>query len=246
VNETFARRVFGGVDAIGRDIGLPLGDGPRVASRVQYRIVGVVADIRNSGLRSPTDPEILVPFPQSPWIGMTFLVHAPRAGDGLLERMQEAIWAVDPEEAMKRVYRLQDEIEAELSQVIFFTRMLSGFAVLAILLAAFGTYSVIAFLQRRQITETGVRLALGAQPAGIAWRVLGQGVSLAAIAGIAGSLAAIAVLRLLGSQLFGVGAASPALYVLGIGGVLLAALLASVTPAWRAARVQPMAALRYE
>jgi putative ABC transport system permease protein len=242
VNETFARRVFGNTDVVGRDIGLPLGNGPRV----QYRIVGIVADIRNSGLRSPPGPEILIPFLQSPSVGMTFLVHAPHAGDGLLERMQEAIWAVDPEEAMTRVYRLQDEIEAELSQVIFFTRMLSGFAVLAILLATFGTYSVIAFLQRRQTTETGVRLALGARPAGVAWRVLGQGLALAAFAGLAGSIGAVAVLRLLAAQLFGVGAASPALYVFGIVGVLFAALLASAAPAWRAARIQPMAALRYE
>jgi putative ABC transport system permease protein len=105
---------------------------------------------------------------------------------------------------------------------------------------------VIAFLQRRQTREIGVRLALGAEPLDVARRVLVQGITLAAFAGVAGSLAAIVVLRLLGSQLFGVGAASPALYALGIGGVLLASLLASVAPAWRAARVQPMAALRYE
>jgi len=242
INETLARRVFPDVDPVGRDIALPLGNGPRV----EFRVIGITADIRNAGLRSPSDAEILVPFEQSPWVGMTFLVHAPHAGAGLLERMQEAIWRVDPEEAMTRVYRLEDEIAAQLKQVAFFTRMLGGFALVALLLAAFGTYSVIAFLQRRHVMETGIRLALGAKPRDVACRVLRQGVMLALFAGIAGSLAAVAVLRLLGSQLFGVNAASPALYLSGIGGVLLAALLASAAPALRAARIQPMAALRYE
>jgi len=138
------------------------------------------------------------------------------------------------------------EFRQAVRHAIFFARMLGTFAVLALLLAAFGTYSVIAFQQRRQITETGVRLALGAAPAAVARHVLSQGVTLALVAGIAGSLGAIAVLRLLAGQLFGVGAASPALYAAGVGGVLLAALLASIGPALRALRVNPMEALRHE
>lgn len=242
VNETFAHRVFDDAQAVGRDIALPLGSGPRVT----YRIVGVAADIRNAGLRRPPDAEVLVPFEQAPWVGMTFLVHTPRASDNLLNRLQEAVWAVDPSEAITDVYPLRESVEAQFAQVVFFTRLLGGFAGLAVLLAAFGTYSVIAFLQRRQTTEIGVRLALGAQPRDVARRVLAQGVALAAVAGIAGSLVAVAVLRLLASQLFGVGAASPLLYVFGIGGVLLAALLASIAPALRAMHVNPIEALRYE
>ncbi|MGH8495876.1 MAG: ABC transporter permease [Gammaproteobacteria bacterium] len=242
VNETFARRVFDGVDILGREIALPMTHGPRV----QFRIVGVVADIRNAGLRSPADPEVLIPYVQAPQPGMTFLAHAPRAGAGLLERMQEAIWAVEPEEGITHVFRMDDELDAELAQVVFFTRVLGGFAVLAVLLAAFGTYSVVALLQRSRTTEIGVRLALGARPLNVARRVLGQGVLFALIAGATGSVAALAVLRLLGSQLFGVGAASPLPYLIGFGGAALTALLASSAPAWRAARVQPMAALRYE
>lgn len=242
VSETFARRVFGSIDVVDRTVALPLGEGPRV----QFRIVGVTADIRNAAIRRPGEPEILVPFMQSPWVGITFLARAPQAGDDLLTRLQEAVWAVDPEEAITRASIVQEDLEAQLAQTIFFTRVLGGFALLALTLAAFGTYSVIAFLQRRQTREIGVRLALGAEPLDVARGVLMHGATLAVAAGIAGSLAAIAVLRLLGSQLFGVGAASPVLYVLGVGGVVLAALLASVAPAWRAARVQPMAALRYE
>jgi putative ABC transport system permease protein len=242
VNETFARRLLEGEDAIGRYVGLPLGDG----RHVQYRIVGVAADMRNAGLKSAPAPEIFVPFMQSPWVGMTFLVRAPRAAAGLLERMQEAIWAVAPEEGVSHVSPLRDDLQAQFAQATFFARMLGGFAVLALLLAAFGTYSVIAFVQRRRITETGVRLALGAAPVLVARHVLSQGIKLAAVAGIAGSLAAIAVLRLLAGQLFGVGAASPVIYATGVGGVLLAAVLASIGPAIRTLRVNPMEALRHE
>lgn len=242
VNETFAHRVFGDVDVVGRAIGLPLADGPRV----EFRIVGVTADIRNAGLRRPAEPEILIPFMQSPWVGVSFLAYAPQAGSGLLERMQEAIWAVDPNEAMSRVYRLQDEIDVQLAQVMYFTRVLGGFALLAALLAAFGTYSVIALMQRRQVAEIGVRLALGARPVSVARRVIAQGLSLALVAGFAGSLGSIVVLRLLRSQLYGVEVTSPQLYILGIGGALVAALLATAVPAWRAARIQPIVALRHE
>ncbi len=242
VNRTFAERVFSDSDVLGRDIDLPLGSGPRM----RFRIVGVAADIRNAGLRRPPDPEILVPFEQVPWLGMVFLAYAPNAGSGLLERMQEAIWAVDPEEAMTRVYRLEEEIDAQLAQVRFFARMLGGFALAALLLAAFGCYSVIAFMQRRQCVETGVRLALGAPPADIARRVFSQGALLALLAGSAGSLGAVLVLRLLGDQLYGVGAASPQLYLFGLAGVFAAALLASAPPACRAARIQPMRVLREE
>jgi predicted permease len=242
VNGTFARRVFSGADAVGRHIGLPLDDGPPVS----YRIVGVAADMQNAGLRSTPTPEIFVPFMQSPWVGRTFLVRAPRAAPGLLERMQEAIWTVDPEQPISRAASLRDDLETHFAQAIFFARMLGGFALLALVLAAFGTYSVVAFLQRRRVVETGVRLALGATPAAVARQVLSQGVRLAAVAGIAGSLAAILVLRLLAAQLFGVGVASPLLYAVGIAGVLFAALLASTGPALRALRVNPMEALRHE
>lgn len=242
VNETFARRAFGTVDVVGRSISLALRDG----AREDYRIVGVSADIRNAAIRQPGEPEILVPFVQSPWIGMTFLARAPQAGADLLARMQGAVWAIDPQEAISRASPIRDHLEAQLAQSVFFTRVLGGFACLALLLAAFGTYSVIAFLQRRESREIGVRLALGAEPLEMASRVLLHGAALAVVAGVAGSLAAIAVLRLLGTQLFGIGAASPALYAVGLGGVLLAALLASAMPALRALRVNPMEALRYE
>lgn len=242
INETLARRVFGDLDPVGRDVALPLGNGPRV----EYRVVGVVPDIRNAGLRNPAEPEVLVPFAQTPWVGMTFLVDAPRAGDDLVERLQQAIWAHDPEEATTRIYRLQDDVDAQSARLAFFGRMLGGFAILAVLLAAFGTYSVIALIQRQRTTEIGVRLALGADPARIARQVFRYGTVVAAVAGVIGAFISYAVLRLLASQMFGVTPANLELYAFGLVAVALTALAASAIPAWRAARVAPIEALRYE
>lgn len=242
INETLARRVFGDQDPIGRDIALPLGRDERVS----YRVVGVSADFRNAGLRNPPDPEVLLPFMQTPWVGMTFLVDAPRAGDDLVERLQQAIWTHDPEEATTRIYRLQDDVDAQSARVGFFGTMLGGFAVLAALLAAFGTYSVIALVQRQRTTELGIRLALGADPARIARQVFRFGTVLALTAGVIGSITAFAVLRLLANQLFDVTPADPGLYLFGIAAIAVTALVASALPAWRAARIDPMQALREE
>ncbi len=240
INETLARRVFGDVDPIGRDISLPLGqDG-----RVPYRVVGVMADIRNAGLRNPTRPEVLLPFMQSPWVGMTFLVDAPNASDDLIERLQQVIWKHDPQEAATRIYRLADDLATQSARVAFFGRLLAGFAVLAALLAAFGTYSVIALLQQQRVPEIGVRLALGADPQRIARGVLRSGVNLSLVAGAIGCVAALIVLRLLASQLYEVGAGDWPLYAFGFVATVLTALAASALPARRAARIAPIEALR--
>jgi len=177
---------------------------------------------------------------------MTFLVDAPSAGDDLVERLQQAIWTHDPEEAMTRIYMLQDDVDAQSARVGFFGGMLGGFAVLAALLAAFGTYSVIALVQRQRTTEIGIRLALGADPARIARQVFRYGAVVAIVAGVIGSVAAFAVLRLLANQLFGVSPADPGLYLFGIAAVAVMALAASALPAWRAARIAPVEALHYE
>lgn len=242
INETLARRVFGDDDPIGRHIELPLGRG----ERVPYRVIGVTADIRNAGLRNPAEPEVLLPFAHSPWVGMTFLVDAPRAGDDLVERLQEAIWKHDPEEATTRIYRLVDDVSAQSARVAFFGRLLGGFALLAVLLAAFGTYSVIALIQQHRTAEIGIRLALGADPARIARGVLRTGASLALVAGVIGCVLALAVLRLMASQLFGVTAGDWESYAFGIVAVSVTALAASALPARRAARVAPIEALRQE
>ena len=242
INQTLATRVFGDLDPIGRDISLPLGQG----ERVPYRIIGVAADIRNAGLRNPTEPEVLLSFAQSPWVGMTFVVDAPSAGDDLIERLQAAIWKHDPQEATTRIYTLADDLAAQSQQVAFFGRMLGGFAILAALLAAFGMYSVVALMLQQRVPEIGVRLALGAAPVQIARGVLNSGFRLALVAAAIGAGLALAVLKLLASQLYGVAATDWQLYAFGIAATIITALVASALPARRAATIAPAVALHHD
>ena len=163
-----------------------------------------------------------------------------------MHERQQAIWTHDPSEATTRIFRLEDDLAAESSQVAFFGRLLGAFALLAALLAAFGTYSVIALLLQQRTPEIGIRLALGADPARVARVVLRSGVALALVAGVIGSVLALAVLKLLASQLYGVDAGDWPLYALGVGATVLTALAASALPARRAARVAPVEALRHD
>lgn len=242
VSETLARRVFGELDPIGRELALPLGNGPRVP----VRIVGVSRDVKNAGLRSAPEPEVLVPFDQFPWVGMTFLVRAPGALSGLDEQLQSVVWELDPEEGITRVFELREDVDAQARPLRFFATAVTAFAVASVCLGAFGVYSVLAFVQRRRVRELGMRLALGASPSRLFGLVMTEGARILALGLAGGALGAVGLLRLLESQLFGMGALPWAAVASGGLAMVLAAIAAAALPAWRAARVNPVEALRHE
>src|SRR6202012_2925707 len=109
INRTAAVRIFGGVDPVGREISLPLARD----QRVNCRIVGVLEDIRNDGLRAPAQPEVLVPFAQFPSVAMTFLAGSDAALQTLDAPLAQAIWSIDPHQSITRQYRLSDDLEQE-------------------------------------------------------------------------------------------------------------------------------------
>lgn len=242
VNETLARRVFGDVDPVGRELALPLGNG----SRVPVRIVGVARDIHNAGLRSMPEPEVLVPFEQFPWVGMTFLARSPAELAGIEEQMRSVIWELDPEEGITREFALGDDVASQTRPLRFFSSSVGFFAGACLLLGALGVYSVLAFVHRRRVPELGVRLALGAEPARLFRLVVAEGARIVAYGLAGGVLGALALLRLMESQLYAVGGLPWAAMVAGALLMSIAALVAASIPAWRAARVDPMQALRYE
>jgi len=239
INETLARRSFGDESPLDRMIGLPLGQG----ERVWHRVVGVMADIRNDGLRASPAPELLVAFDRDPYLGMTFLVRTAKPLPGIAAQMAEALWQIDPREAITEQYALADSVQQQSATVRFFARTIGGFALAALLLAALGVYAVAALQQQRRVGEFGLRLAIGARPVLLARQVLRESVR-PLIAGITLGLAgAWLALRLLEAQLFGVGSGLGAV-VPGVLVLALAAMLAALLPAWRAARTDPMQALR--
>ncbi len=242
VNQTLARRVFGEVDPLGRELALPLGNGPRVP----VRIVGVARDVHNAGLRSPAEPEVLVPFEQFPWVGITFLLRAPAGLAGLDQQLQSVVWDLDPEEGITRVFALEEDIASQTRPLRFFASSVASFAFASALLGAFGVYSVLSFVQRRRMRELGMRLALGAAPSQLFALVMAEGVRIVLIGLAGGALGAMVMIRLMESQLFGMGSVPWAAIVSGGLMMIVVALGAALTPAWRAARANPVEALRHE
>lgn len=242
INQSLARRLGGEQQVLGEVLELPLGSG----ERVPYRVVGVMADQRNAGLREPASPEILLPFASDPVMAMSFLVRSAAPLVDPQTQFSDALYTVDPREASTRIYRLDDDLAAQLAASRFFARTVGAFALAALLLAAFGVYAVGLLQQRQRTAEFGLRLAIGARPAQLLRQVLleaSRPVLLGVLAGLGlGWLA----LHLLQTQLYAVPASPWGVASSGVLLVLLAAFIASLLPALRAARIDPRAALQAE
>jgi len=243
INATLAKRLFGEADALGRTLNLPLGRG----ERVDCEIVGVVGDIRNDGLRAPLAPEILVPYAQQPIHAMTFLARSERPLAGIAAQMAAELHALDPRQAITRQYALSEDIEYELRPAQFFARTIGAFAGVALLLAVLGVYAVASLRQRHRVGEHGLRLAIGARPLQLAVSVIGDSLSISALGVLAGTAGVIGIMRVADLRALGIeGGASAAMLAAGVGAMGVAALVAALVPALRAARVAPMEALRNE
>ncbi len=243
INRAAAQRVFGDASPLGQQISLPL----RAGETASCRIVGVVDDIRNAGLRMPSEPEILIPFAQHPSIAMTFLLRSVRPLAGIDAQMADALWAIDPRQAITRQYALADELADQLRPARFFARTVGAFALAALLLAMLGVYAVASLHQQRRVGEFGLRLAIDASPTTLARAILRDSLKASAFGVFAGAIAAWLVLRLAQTQYFGSASIEqPLLLAGGLLAMAIAALLAALLPAWRAARIDPMVALRSE
>jgi predicted permease len=246
VNRTLARNLGG--DVLGRRISFNWGevvDGKVVATSVAGQVVGIVADVRESGPAVAAAPALYRPFAQDPWPTMSLVVRkgTATADAALAQRISAHVQELDPDQPVV-VQPLRGAAAALLARPRMQLILVTAFAGLALLLAGVGLYGVIAFAvdQRRQ--EIGVRLALGATPEMISRIILQHGLVLTAAGLLAGSAIALIALPLLRSLVYGVSLADP----IAISGaavfVMLVSLLASVIPARRAARLDPLAALR--
>jgi predicted permease len=241
VNQAFAKRVFGTEDVVGQRFAWDSATGPTV------EIVGVMRDARYSGLKGDVPPFALTPYPR--WetaLDANFIVRFSGSEAAVMSGALAAIREFDPNLPVTNVRTEGEQIDRLFSRERFFTTVCGTFGMLALVLAAVGLYGLMSYQVLRRTGEIGVRMALGALPAQVLRMVLRESLILVAVGVLIGVAAALGATRWIASLLFGVPAHDPVTYG-GIALLLLAvAVVASLLPARRAAKVDPMVALRCE
>jgi len=237
VNEAFLSRHFPQEDPLGRRI---------VVFGVPREVVGVAGDERFEGIESGPAPAMYLPIDQNPQPLVTLVIRTGSDPLAAIPGLRAALRATDPTLALFEVDSAEAALASSLRQRRFTLVLLGGFAAVALLLAAVGTYGVVSYAVGERTREVGVRVALGAQPRHVFGLVVRQGMVLSFAAVTAGVLGALALGRMMESLLFGVGGRDPLTLAVVAAGLLLTAFAASAAPALRAARVDPVEALRME
>ncbi len=241
INEAMARRFFHGEDPIGKRI-QESGSG----RNPWLTIVGVVADMHFVAFQDSVRPMFYYPYTQAPPDPMTVLVRTSSDPKALAEPLRQAVWSLDQDQPVYQIETMVEQLKGLMAQQRFMMVLLGAFALLSIVLAAVGIYGVISYSVEQRTHEIGVRVALGAGRHDVLRLVVGQGMILTVIGIVAGLAAAFALTRFLASMLFEVRPTDPLTFASASLLLTGVAILACYIPARRAAKVDPMVALRYE
>ncbi|MGQ0735065.1 MAG: FtsX-like permease family protein, partial [Acidobacteriota bacterium] len=235
INETMARRYFPGRSPIGQTIQNPHG---------RSEVVGVVADVRNQGLDSLPKKQVYLPLRQSPTAGMAVVARTERDPLSFGNTIQSVIWSVDPEQP---IYQLST-MDQILARAVFLPRLsttlLSIFALAALLLAALGIYGVLSYSVTQRTREIGLRMALGSSGGQTVQLVVRNSLLLIAMGGVTGLVVAVLLASSMAGILYGIGPFDVPSFSLAGLVLVVAGVCASLLPALRATRVDPMVALR--
>jgi predicted permease len=245
VNEEMVREFFPHENPIGVRIHWARDTGPPR----WMTVIGVVGDVKHSGLNQPTDPAVYTPFSQSDeaWKRfMTLTIRARNAPPGLVEEVKKQIWSVDGQIPVGDVRAMDELIAVSLAQERFNMLLLGLFAALALILAAVGIYGAMSYSASQRTHEIGIRTALGAQRRDVLQLVMKEGAAIALFGIAIGIAGALALTRLMASLLFEVRPTDPATFAAVAMLLALVTIAACYFPARRAMRVDPMVALRYE
>lgn len=237
VSSAAARRFWPGRDAVGEtfQINVP---GP------DYAVVGIAGDVRSASLEVGPEPTIYVPFRQDAFPFMTFVMKTPASAGAMSSAVRTAIWLVDRDVPVGPIRTMDDTLSNSLSRRRFSVTLLSLFGITAVMLAAVGLYGVLAFIVSQRRREIGVRIALGATARDVIGDVLGQGLRLAGLGLILGLALAMVTTRLMAAFLFGTSPTDAVTFAAAAALLAIIAAAASLVPALRASRVDPLVALR--
>jgi predicted permease len=242
VNQTLAKRLWPNEEAVGQHLrSVPSRpETPPVVSTV----IGVVADTHQEGLESKTRPEITKPMVD--FTQLTLAVRAAGDPEALITAVKSQVWSVDRNLPVFEVRTMEQILDEDTSQRRFQSFVMSVFGGLALALASIGLFGILASLVGQRTQEIGIRMALGAQSKDVLRMVIGEGFRMVLLGVVIGVGAGVALSRYLSSLFFGVSPANPATYLEVAFLMMGIALVACLLPAWRAIRVNPMVALRYE
>jgi predicted permease len=239
INEHLRKQLWPDSDPVGQQ--LVLGD-----ARTVVTVVGVVGDVKMNQMSEKPRRELYLPFAQSPARSAGFVIRSSGNDETLAGAMRDAIWSVDAQQPVSKVSRIDAMIADVLAPNLILSKLAGFFGILALFLGAIGIYGVMSHSVAQRTNEIGIRMALGASPKQLIRLVVGEGLKLAIFGIAAGLLVALALTRSMASILFNVKTSDPIVFTAVA--ILFAAVAAAACsiPAWRALRVDPTVALRYE
>ncbi|MEP6917557.1 MAG: ABC transporter permease [Acidobacteriota bacterium] len=247
VNETLARTFYKGQSAVGKR--LKPGFGPQVP---WFTVVGVVRDVKQGGVSTKTGTEVYFLSEQGPAVlksarrNMNIVVRTARPADALAPEIRQIVQAMDPTLPIVKLQSMEEVFAASVSRPRLLAQLLGGFAGLALILAAIGTYGILSYSVTERSREIGIHMALGATRGTVMRMVLGQGLRLTVVGLAVGLAASFGLTRLLQAQLFNVRPSDPVTIISVAAFIALVAFAACYAPASRATRVDPMVVLRDE
>jgi len=242
INESLARKRFPDGNPVGKK--LKVGD-PAKSDWIQ--VVGICADSRYASLRDDAPPQFFLPYVQRSEVGsMAYAVRTHVAAASMASALRRTVTRIDGNLSITDVHTGQQDIDESLREERALAALTGGFGLLALALACVGIYGIMAYSVANRRNEIGIRMALGAQPGQVRGMILRESTVLAVAGIVAGVAAALLLTRLVKSMLYGIQPWDPPTLAGGVLILMAVALAASWIPARRAARVQPMEALRHE
>jgi predicted permease len=243
VNEKFAKKYFAGRSALGRHIGMGIDPG----TKLDMEIIGVVKDIKYTNLRDEIPEQAYEPYLADQYVsGMTVYLRTTTDPNQLFSAVRAKVREMDSAIPIYAMRTTDEQISNSLSSERLIASLSTVFGFLATLLATIGLYGVMAYAVARRTREIGIRMALGAAQSKVVWMVMKEVLLLVGIGVGVGVPTALALMRLVRSQLFGIAPNDPSTLVMAAVGLVVVACAAGYIPAIRASRIDPILALRYE